>query len=535
MRDTDTPRPLTGPLTLALFFGALFGARLLAAHFAWFYQNDEVSLANGVAALVQHNEFADTYRYGPQAGYHRLVQGLTVLLGSDVRAIPIIMIVLSALAGAVIPLCGLLLFPFDLTRGERWTLGALLAINPILWMSSGYGNSTTPSTALCVVAVTMLSRRPARALELSALALFAAAVFVRADTILVTPLLGLMLWQRHGSVRAVLLRGVPFALALAALYAVLFVRDPRMATAASDVGSHLTNPFPTHFWEYLLWSTSPFAFVLAIVGVTDTAASRRPLLALMAAWALPFFAFYYGSTTTPRYFIPSIVPLAVLSAVGAIALARLLAPRHVRAAGAVVAAFCVAPLFIGLGWFSPSSWKNLLRESEFETQVGPMWTGALLYKSYLTPSPLARSVRHSGFGKGNLTEHAIDSSLAVVAAGGAKGRTIVVLMQGWNGHVFHFYANVHGARYTARAPGPIFATETWMEMGGARIMSIARGEPRYRATAKLPLKADDEIWMIAWTAEDEAFLQTQIPDGLTLAVRGQPHRPVTQYVLQPRS
>ncbi len=529
MREADTPRALT----LVLLFVALFSARLLGAHFSWFYQNDEVMLANGVAALVQHNDLAESYRYGPQVGYHRLVQAITMLLASDVRVIPIIMIVLSALAGAVIPLCGLLLFPFELTRAERWTLGALLTINPILWMSSSYGNSTTPSTALCVVSVTLLSRRPGRAMEAAALAIFAAAVFVRADTILATPLIGLMLWQRHGSVREVLLRGTPFALALAAVYAVLFLRDPRMATAASDVGSHLTNGFQTHFWEYLLWSMSPFAFVLAIVGVTDTAATRRPLLALMGAWAFPFFAFYYGSTTTPRYFIPGVVPVAVLSAVGSLALARLLAPRHVRTSGALIAALCVAPLFIGLGWFSPSSWKNLLRESEFETQVGPMWTGALLYKSYLTPAPLARSLRHPGFGKGNLTEHAIDSSLAAVASGSARGHTIVVLMKGWNGHVFHFYANVHGARYTARRPGPIFASETWMDIGGARIMSIARGEPQYRATHTLPLKPDDEIWMMAWTAEDETFLHTQIPDGLTLAVRGRATGPVTQYVLRP--
>lgn len=529
--DSETPRPLT----LVVLFLALLGARLLAGHFAWFWQVDEVSLADGVVALLKHNTIADSYRYGPQVGYHRLVQGIDLLLGGNARWVPTIMIALSALSGAIIPICGLVSFPTMLTKWERWALAGFLTINPILWMSSMYGNSTTPAIALLAISVAWLSQNPGRIGEAIALAFFAAAVFVRADTVLATPFIALLLWQRYRNIGAVLLRGAPYVVMLGALYAWLFAVDPRMASSASDVGSHLTNPFQTQFWEYLLWATSPVALALAVVGVTELARTRRALLGLMVAWCLPFFAFYFGATTTPRYFVPTIFPIAVLSAVGAFSLARILAPGRVRVAGAFVGAVAVAPLFIGLGWFSPTSLRNLLDEAQFETQVGPMWTGALLYKSYYLPRAQRRFAFNPGFGRASISEWPMDSSLATVANGGARGRTIVVLLSGWNGHAFHFYANVHGAKYVSRAAGPTFATETWMELGGARVMSIARRTPEYRAMTKLPLKADDEVWITAWNAADEAFVETQLPDGLSMALVSGADRPVRRYVVRAKT
>ncbi len=211
--DTQTPRPLT----LVVLFLALLGARLLGGHFASFYQVDEVSLANGVAALLRHNDLADSYRYGPQVGYHRLVLAIDLLLGGNARAIPIIMIALSALGGAIIPVCGLVSFPTLLTKAERWALAGFLAINPILWMSSMYGNSTTPAIALLALSVAWLSQNPGRVGEAIALALFAAAVVVRADTVLAAPFIALLLWQRYASVRNVLLRGAPYVIVLGAL------------------------------------------------------------------------------------------------------------------------------------------------------------------------------------------------------------------------------------------------------------------------------------------------------------------------------
>jgi hypothetical protein len=111
-RDTTLP---AGPLTV-LFLG-LLGARLLAAHFISFFGLDEISLADGAAALVR-GSIASIYRYGPQAGYYRLIQGIDLLLGGNVRLIPQIMIALSALAAAMIPLCGLGAFRESLSRAE---------------------------------------------------------------------------------------------------------------------------------------------------------------------------------------------------------------------------------------------------------------------------------------------------------------------------------------------------------------------------------------------------------------------------------
>ncbi|MEQ1690366.1 MAG: hypothetical protein ABMA00_03725 [Gemmatimonas sp.] len=518
--------------TLAVLFAVLLAARLLGAHFMYFYQGDEVSLAAGVSALVSHNELANIYRYGPQVGYYRLVQLIDVVIGGSPRWIPHIMITLSALTGAIIPVCGLALFPSILSRAERWVLVGLLAANPILWMSSTYGSSTMPATALLVMAVTVLSLRPARAPEIAALAMFGAGVLVRADTILAAPVIGLLLWQRYDDMRAVAIRVTPLALVIGGIYLALATTDPRMASSAEDVARHLTNPTPTKFWEYLLWSTSPFVFICAIVGVTDLASVRRHLLWTMAVWCLPFFAFYYGATTSPRYFIPTVVPVAICGAVGALMLARVLAPHRTRAARVVIGALCAAPLFVGLGWFSSSSPKNLLTESQFETHVGPMWTGAFLYKTYFTPGILVRSVRNTGFGRSSHTEYALDSSLAAVASGALRQHTIVVLMGGWNGHVFHYYANVHGARYTSQLPGPNSNSEAWMDLGGARLMSIRRDEPRYLERATLPVAADDQIWIIAWTAEAELNVRSKVPVGLALSLVNGADRPVRQYTLR---
>jgi hypothetical protein len=509
---------------------ALFGARLLAAHFMYFFQNDELSLAAGVAALVQHNALSDTYRYGPQVGYHRLVQAIVTLLGNPSR-IPHVMITLSALSGAVIPCCGLLMFPAVLRMRERWVLFALLAINPILWMSSTYGNSTMPATMLLVVAVTMLSRAPSPMLETLALALFGAGIVVRADTFLASPAIGLLLWQRYGRIAPVARRVVPLGVGMVAVYALLFAIDPRMASSVHDVGDHLTNAYPTRFWEYLLWSMSPVVLLCGVVGLTELSAARRALLAVLVMWVAPFVVFYFSATTTPRYFVPSIVPLVVLASVGAVALPRLLVPSATRLAGVALGLVLAAPLFIGLGWYAPTSWKTRLTQAEFETQVGPMWTGAFLYKSYLRPGFLVRSVNNPGFGRANLTEHAIDSSLVAVAAGAARGHTIVVLQGGWNGHMIHYYANLRGATYTSQGRGASLNRESWMTLGGARLMAISRDIPEFRAMRSLPLADGDQLWSMSSQPGDADGLLPLLPARARLELVSADGRPVRQYVV----
>jgi hypothetical protein len=158
-----------------------------------------------------------------------------------------------------------------------------------------------------------------------------------------------------------------------------------------------------------------------------------------------------------------------------------------------------------------------------------MWTGAFIYKSYFVPRFLGLSVRHPGFGQANPTEHALDRALGEVAHGDARGQTIAVLLGGWNGHVFHYYAHVHGTHYTSRKPGPVFATETWMTLGGARLMSIRREGPEYRAMQRLPVGAGDQVWILAHDAASDAQVRSLLPLDLALAATGDTSGPVRLF------
>ena len=139
---------------------ALLLARLLSASYGAFYEGDEISIAAGVAGIARDNA-AHLYRYGPQVGYYRLVQGLNTLFQGGVLTIPLIMTTLSVLAGTLIPLLGLYAFRSDLTRIERWLLAGTLAASPILWTSSARQHGL-PAAALVVAAVVLLSNRPQR-------------------------------------------------------------------------------------------------------------------------------------------------------------------------------------------------------------------------------------------------------------------------------------------------------------------------------------------------------------------------------------
>jgi hypothetical protein len=516
---------------IALFAAALLVARLLSAHFLAFFQLDEVSLAAGVAALVR-DTIGNLYRYGPQMGYYRLVEGLDLVLGGRIAAIPQIMIWLSALAGTLIPVCGFFLFPAFLSSTERAVLAGVLAVNPILWISSTYGNSAMPSVALFVLAVTILSNRPSRIAEIAALGLFGAAVAIRADAVLAGPAIAVILYLRYRSLSAVALRCGLLGVVMAISYGTLFVTDAHMAGTVHAVTGHLTDSqFRTRFWDYLLWSTSPFLLLFAAFGLREMLAGRRGLLAAVGIWCLPFFMFYFGATTTPRYFLPTTVPIGVATAVGLVALVPLMAPLKRGLAVTVVAAFSVVHLFVGLGSFAPGSLKNLLTQAAFETGVGPMWTGALLYQSYFVPGFLVRSVRHPGFGRLNDTQQALDTALAEVGAGRERGHTIVVLMGGWNGHALHYYAPLHGARYLSRQPGLEFGSETWMALGGARIMSINRGADVFRKMRALPVADGDEVWVMAYKPGDERLVQDRVPPSVSLVAIGDTTRQVRRFRL----
>jgi len=505
----------------AILFVVLLGARVLGAHYVYFWEGDEMSLAAGIAALVRDNG-GDMYRYGPQVGYHRLVELLDLLLGGDPARIPTIMITLSAVAGAVIPVAGLASFRADLTSTERWLLAWVLAINPILWMSSAYGGSAMPSVAVATVGLALLSNRPGPKYEVLALLLFALGILIRADAVLLTPAVAFLLHLRHRSLGAVAMRIAIVGFSLVVVYGLLFVFDPRMADFASSMREHLTNPgFTTRFWEYLLWALGPIPALFAVWGIRNLVDERRHLLWAVLLWCLPVFGFYFASTTTPRYFLLVLLPISLCGAVGMSRLARDLAPLlRARAAQAAVLVAASLHLFIGLGHFTPGGPGNLLWESSFETHDGPMWTGAYLYKTYLDPTPLARFRTGGGFGQRVWLAQGFEATLAEAAARRLQGRTVVVLLKNWNGHVFYYNVQVAGATFISRRPGMPFLVETRMELGGATLISFHVGGRDYAELSTLPVQEGDEVWMMTSRGEqpDLAFRERLAPGLGVVAV-----------------
>ena len=331
---------------------ALAAARFLAAHYGGFYEGDDISIAAGVAAM-RIGSAADFYRYGPQVGYYNLVALLSRLTGGEPLQIPNVMVSLSVVSGVAIPLLGLAAFRADLRRAERWLLAAVLAANPILWMSSQYGNSAMPSVALTVGALVILSNRPGRWGEAAALLLLGIGIVVRADAVLASGAATLLLWRNHGRLREALVRMVLLGATLAAVYALFLVADPRMAEFVESVRSHLQNAVLGRFWEFLLWAFSPVPLVFAVLGLRELAPARPWMFWTLVAWAVPFLGFYFTAATTPRYFLQVAFPLSIAAAVGMLWLVAAV-PRFRMATAVLVLGAAFVHLLIGLGDYVPS-------------------------------------------------------------------------------------------------------------------------------------------------------------------------------------
>lgn len=504
-----------GPFWLvALLAVGLLTARLMSAGYGSFTENDSISIAAGVAAL-RNESIGDLYRYGPQVGYYHLVSVLSRLTGSNLLHIPVVMITLSVVSATVIPLMGLGAFRRDLSRTERWLVAATLAASPVLWMSSRYGNSALPSVALAVAALVILSNAPAARWEMAALTLFGAAILVRADAVLATPGIGVLLWRNRGSLRAAVTRVALLGLGVAALYGFFFVLDRRVLGIVGAVRSHMVNEFGTMFWEYLLWSLSPFPFLFAASGAREMIPARRWLLGFIAAWTLPLFLFYYTATTTPRYFLLAIFPLAIATAVGMTGIVRLAGARRTVAWAAVLALGFVH-LFVGLGHFVPGRRRSMLKEASFPTHVGPMWTGAFLYKSYVQNAADVGRVLHPRFGAGTAAEQTLSTAFGELAAGGRRGSHVVLVTESGYGNVMHFYAHVAGARILSRGAGPLFNGEFEMELGGTRLTTI--GIPLLAADRekRFPVAVGDEVWVVQRDSVSSPLVAGRMPAGLAL-------------------
>src|SRR5688572_12397797 len=236
---TRTARPRRSWLAALGVFVVLFVIRALAVFSIYFFQVDEVSMATGAAALVRGND-AGIYHYTPQFGYYRLVEYIDLLLGGRITWIPGIIKGLSAAAGALIPTLGLFAFENDLTVRQRWLAALVLAINPIIWTSSQYGNTALVATALATAGLVVLTNQPRRTARIAGLGLVGLGAFVRADTALLAPVVFFLLYRNGGGVLGAVKWAAAFGVVMLVVYGAVLAFDPMADDALLAVANHMS-------------------------------------------------------------------------------------------------------------------------------------------------------------------------------------------------------------------------------------------------------------------------------------------------------
>lgn len=499
---------------VVIFATAVFVLRALASGVGSFMEGDEISIASGIASIVRDVPGV-TYRYGVQFGYYRLVAAVTSLTGGDLTRIPIVMSWLSLIAGVVIPVCGLFGFRGELSVRERWLVAALLAANPIIWMSARYGNTAMPSVACTAVALTILSNRPHVRGELTALICFAVAITLRADAVLVSGGVLALLWRSHGSLLRAAVRLAIVGAVIAVLLLLLRAGDPYMASVGDALSSHLANPIRTRFFEFLLWALSPFPLLFAAAGLRELQRVRPTFFLILLAWVGPPFAFYFTNTTTPRYLLQGVVPLTLAGAIGMWSFVEA-GPIRRLVSTAVVFTLGFAHLFIGMSEFYPSRARSVLKDAEIGSDDGRVWTGALLYKSYVRTPPTPRRLLHTRFrptAGGELTYAAIFDTLS---SGSRTGQRVAIVNAGGYGNTMHFFANLAGARPIASAPCTTWDSACALEIGGVRVAVVGLASIRGTDT-RLDVHAGDEVWVVGRDSTSRVEgVAPHVPEGLRL-------------------
>lgn len=517
---SSEPVVLLAAVTLAILL-----ARLFAAGYATLIENDEASLAAGIAAIVRKNA-GDIYRYGPQLGYYRGVAWIVQALGGNVLSIPLVQVTISVVAGTLLPLLGYFAFREERTRLERWLTLFALAVNPLIWITSRYGNSAEPSVVAASIALVLLSNRPALGKEVLAFFCLGVAILVRADAVLVVPGVAMLLWRNHASIKQVVLRlGAVLAL-LGVVYALVFLFDARTRSIANDVADHLASESPTMFWEYLTWGTSPVLFMLAIVGARELAIRNRTMALALGVWVFPLFAFYFGATTQPRYFLLATIPLAIGSAAGMQAIVESAAAWRRLALGGVLA-LCSVHLLVGLGHFAPAHRRSYWLESEIATHTGPLWTGALLYKSYVSNSIRNAAVLHPRFGAGDRSgngqtnlETASGILFDELKEGGKTHPHVLLIHEVHFGNVLHFYAQAASVQIVSKAPGPLWDKRFEMDFNGAHATMLGELQLDMDSTMTLPVVEGDEVWLVRRKPPALDRYAARMPPGLVLVPGG---------------
>jgi hypothetical protein len=506
-----------------VLFLLMFAGRLVFADYGFFYEGDDIFIATGVSALVNHNT-GDTYRYGPQVGYYRLVQLICVILGSKVILIPYIMITLSAFSGALIPLLGFFIFRKELCFLERILLVFFMYINPILWTSSRYGNVAIVALLFCVISVVILSNEPNKAAEFIALVLFGAAIFTRADSVLLLPLIAWLTYLNHNSIKKMLTMGIVSGSILLVIYVIILLIDPRMDDIHSTVTAHLFNPnFPTMFWEYFLWSFSIFPIILAVMGFRELIIERSRIFSFIVIWCLPVCVFYYGSTTTPRYFLLIVLPVSLLSVIGLTRLAGILIKKYRPSfVWSILISLSSIHLFIGLGHFKPDSLTNIVREACFWTHDGVMYTGGFIYHGGLFHEAIKKgSFTFDKFGYKDPWFTSIKKEFGSKELFSSQERKIYLILdtgRGGNGGLLvHFLAQAANAEYISVPPSRSetpFATRTVFKIGNVTFVTFFSRNQIFKELDYLDAEAGDEFWELGNPTIEK--IESKIPFGLSL-------------------
>jgi hypothetical protein len=512
---SPTPRMLLSAVFLALLI-----VRVLGLVSVYFFEEDEASIAMGVASIMAETP-GGLYRYTVQFGYYRLVELVLWLIGGRIDLIPAVMKGLAALAGAAIPTVGFFAFRRRWSVRERWLVVGALAINPIIWRSSQYGNTALVATALGTSGIVLLTNDATSWRRLVAYVLVAAAVFVRADSVLLLPVVAVLRYLADRQWRAAVADLLLLVGAIAAVYALTAVVDTRFDSASGSVAEHMGIARPSMFWEYFLWAMGPAALFFGVWALRGMSLTRGGDLLVLLVWALPTIAFYFRATTTSRYFLNAAVPLSLLAAVGMADLAHHLTRwLRTRTAALVVGAVATAHLFVALGHVPADRPIEFLYGGTFQTDDGPMQTGALLVRTFLAPGSLARNLPRPTFGRTSYPfweGPVFNKAIELLRQPAAGNPTTSFILWGGYGHVFHYHLHTAGASYV-QGPPPgslLWDGQQWIQVGENRLMTIGGKTKDYRELARLDVKEGDRVWSLKTTYPDIDDLE-KIPPGLRL-------------------
>ncbi|GAX60441.1 Serine/threonine protein kinase [Candidatus Scalindua japonica] len=98
-------------------------------------------------------------------------------------------------------------------------------------------------------------------------------------------------------------------------------------------------------------------------------------------------------------------------------------------------------------------------------------------------------------------------------------RTVIIVHDGWTGNVFHYNAQIVGAKYVSRSSGRpdlTNSTETWIKLGNFKVMTIANYIEEYAELDKFKVDIGDEIWVLGTDIDLEGLeiVYSKIPQGL---------------------